>query len=61
MKKKNYTAPSLSVEEYEMIIITSASLTGVSTDPSVGISLGTNDPDRGQNVRAKGRGIWDED
>ncbi len=59
MKKKIYTAPALSVEEYEMTIITSASLTSVSTDESVGLHYGG-----GGSGAAMGKqrgGIWDED
>lgn len=62
MKKKNYTTPALSVEEYEMTIITSASLTSVSTDSSVGIGYGGGGDGTGNSApQAKGRGIWDED
>ena len=62
MKKKIYTTPALSVEEYEMTIITSASLTSVSTDSSVGIGYGGGGDGTGNSApQAKGRGIWDED
>ena len=65
MKKKIYTTPALSVEEYEMTIITSASpLTDVSTDTSVGIHYGGSDADyvnNGGGAMGKSRGIWDED
>lgn len=65
MKKKIYTAPALSVEEYEMTIITSASpLTDVSTNTSVGIHYGGSDADyvnNGGGAMGKSRGIWDED
>ena len=60
MKKKIYTTPALSVEEYEMTIITSASpLQSVSTDESVGLHYGG-----GGSGAAMGKqrgGIWDED
>ena len=60
MKKKNYTTPALSVEEYEMTIITSASqLTDVKTDDaSVGLHYGGGGSGA---AMGKGRGIWDED
>lgn len=61
MKKKNYTTPALSVEEYEMTIITSASLTGVSTGDT-GITYDGAGTGTGNSApQAKGRGIWDED
>ena len=62
MTKKIYTAPTFSVEEYEMTIITSASLTSVSTDSSIGIGYGgAGDGTDNSAPQAKSRGIWDED
>ena len=56
MKKKIYTAPTFSVEEYEMTIITSASLQSVENNAGLNYGGGGSDPAMG-----KGRGIWDED
>ena len=57
MKKKIYTTPALSVEEYEMTIITSASqLQSVENNAGLNYGGGGSDPAMG-----KGRGIWDED
>lgn len=65
MKKKIYTTPALSVEEYEMVIITAAS-GGNTTVSGVNTNLPDQDalhfsPEGSSNPRAKGRGIWDED
>ena len=64
MKKKIYTTPALSVEEYEMTIITSASqLTGVSTNDS-SVTFDYRGSDAGYTGGAYGKqrgGIWDED
>ena len=65
MKKKIYTAPALSVEEFEMNeVICTSPLTSVSTDESVGINYGGSDADyvsHGGGAMGKSRGIWDED
>ena len=61
MKKKNYTTPALSVEEFEMNQVISTSLREVSTGDTgitydgAGTGTGNSTP------QAKGRGIWDED
>ena len=57
--KKFYTTPALSVEEYEMTIITSTSPVG-STDGNVfqqNEITGSSGPAMGKNRN----GIWDED
>jgi len=61
MKKKIYTAPTLSVEEYEMIVITGASQ--ITNSKIMGNSgLGYGGAGDGSDQRAKNRGgIWDED
>lgn len=62
MKKKIYTKPTLSVEEFEMnqIISTSFRVSNVNGGDT-GITLGETDPNNGSVVRGKSRGIWDED
>ncbi len=63
MIKKHYAQPTISVEEYEMTIITSASqLQSISGNS--GLSYGGSDADyvsSGSGAMGKGRGIWDED
>lgn len=63
MKKKIYTAPALSVEEYEMTIITSASQLQ-SVENNAGLNYVGSDADyvnSGGGAMGKSRGIWDED
>lgn len=65
MNKKNYTTPALSVEEYEMVIITAASggeVTGLSSKGvfrDIAPQPGTGEDDSA--ARSRSRGIWDED
>lgn len=64
MEKKIYTTPALSVEEYEMIIITDASIQEIGGN--AGFKNGGSDEvyrAQGGSVRANSRdgGIWDED
>ncbi len=63
MIKKHYAQPTISVEEYEMTIITSASqLQSISGNS--GLSYGASDADyvsHGGGAMGKSRGIWDED
>jgi len=61
MKKKIYTAPTLSVEEYEMIVIT-----GASQVRSIGGGTFDGAPQSDENYKGGARannrgGIWDED
>lgn len=61
MEKKIYTAPTLSVEEYEFIETTNTSITGISGGD---MNYGGDDTqyrEGGGSVRANNRGIWDED
>lgn len=63
MKKKIYTTPAFSVEEFEMNQVISTSLTGLNAGDT-GMKLGGNDSEyraNGGSVRANNRGIWDED
>jgi hypothetical protein len=61
MEKKIYTTPTLSVEEYEMIVITGASqITNSTIMGNSGLSYGGAGD--GSDQRAKNRGgIWDEE
>lgn len=63
MAKKIYTTPTLSVEEYEMIVITGTSTTvsDVSTNLSGDDALHISTTGGTGNARANNRGIWDED
>lgn len=63
MKKKIYTTPTLSVDEYEFIETTSASTTvsDVSTNLSGDDALHLSPTGGTGNARANNRGIWDED
>lgn len=63
MKKKNYSSPALSVEEYEMIIITSTSNPVNEVQNNVGFSYRGGGDGQGDSApMAKQRnGIWDED
>lgn len=66
MKKKSYSSPTLSVEEYEMIIITSTSGgsdTGTATQVTGNVFQGGIQSDENYSGAAMGksRGIWDED
>jgi hypothetical protein len=63
MKKKIYTAPALSVEEFEMNeVICTSPLQSISGNS--GLSYGASDADyvsHGGGAMGKSRGIWDED
>ena len=62
MKKKIYTTPALSVEEYEMTIITNSSIQRV--ENNAGLNYVGSDADyvsNGGGAMGKSRGIWDED
>ena len=62
MKKKIYTTPALSVEEYEFIETTNTSFRVSNVNGGdTGITLGETDPNNGSVVRGKSRGIWDEE
>lgn len=62
MKKKIYTAPTLSVDEYEMIVITSASGDQPFKSFSNNAGLDYAGAGDGSDQRAKNRGgIWDEE
>lgn len=66
MKKKSYSSPALSVEEFEMIIITSTSGgsdTGTATQVTGNVFQGGIQSDENYSGAAMGksRGIWDED
>lgn len=66
MKKKSYSSPALSVEEYEMTIITSTSGgsdTGTATQVTGNVFQGGIQSDENYSGAAMGksRGIWDED
>ena len=64
MKKKIYTAPALSVEEFEMNEVICTSPFPVNSVDSGDLFNGTPQPGTGQGgsaPQAKGRGIWDED
>ena len=57
MKKKIYTTPAFSVEEFEMNQVISTSF----VDSNAGIHGGDSDANYDGPVRANNRGIWDED
>lgn len=60
MKKKIYTAPALSVEEFEMSdIVCSSPVKHITTGDDVNLNYGggSSDPARGKSRN----GIWDED
>ena len=59
MKKKIYTAPALSVEEFEMNEVISTSVRHITTGDDVNLNYGggNNGPARGKSRD----GIWDED
>ena len=59
MKKKIYTAPALSVEEFEMNEVISTSVNSIRSndDVDLGYGGGGNGPARGKSRD----GIWDED
>ena len=59
MKKKIYTAPALSVEEFEMNEVISTSVKSISSndDVDLGYGGGGKGPARGKSHN----GIWDED
>lgn len=61
MAKKIYTTPTLSVEEYEMIVITATSIENFENNAGLTMSKtgGTGTGDSAPH--AKGRGIWDEE
>ena len=66
MKKKSYSSPTLSVEEYEMIIITSTSGgsdTGTATQVTGNVFRGGIQSDEnytGGAFSKQRNGIWDE-
>ena len=57
MKKKIYTTPAFSVEEFEMNQVISTSF----VDSNAGLHGGDSDANYEGPVRANNRGIWDED
>ena len=57
MKKKIYTTPAFSVEEFEMNQVISTSF----IDSNAGLHGGDSDANYEGPVRANNRGIWDED
>ena len=59
MKKKSYSSPTLSVEEYEMTIITSTS--GVSSVQGNVSNQSTITGGSGPAMGKNRNGIWDED
>ena len=64
MEKKIYTAPTLSVEEYDMtqVICTSNQVNHISSGDGVNLGYGGSDANYTGGARANNRGgIWDED
>ena len=61
MKKKIYTDPALSVEEFEMNeVICTSPLQSISGNSGLSYG-GAGDGTDNSAPQAKGRGIWDED
>ena len=62
MKKKNYTTPALSVEEFEMTeVICTSIVNSVNTNLEGKDALHISPTGGTGNSRANNRGIWDED